>query len=147
MSRFKFGACLSAVLAFSAPAHLFAAPSAPSPADKKPESETEKTDGGKFQPFKPESVSSTGTVTVGGQSISYQAVAGTLVIHPKDWDDVPRDPKTERGPSQADEGAEAKNPTAEASMFYVAYFKTGGAARPVTFIYNCGQGSSPGGRA
>jgi carboxypeptidase C (cathepsin A) len=142
MSRFKFGACLSAVLAFSAPAYLFAVPSAPSPADKKPDSETEKTDGGKFQPFKPESVSSTGTVTVGGQSISYQAVAGTLVIHPKDWDDVPRDPKTERGPSQADEGVEAKNPTAEASMFYVAYFKTGGAARPVTFIYNGGPGSS-----
>ena len=145
MSRFKFGACLSAVLALASPAHLLAAPSAPSPADKKPDSDTEKTEAGKYLPFKPESVSSTGTVTVGGQSISYQAVAGTLVIHPKDWDDVPRDPKTERGPSQAEEGAEPKNPTAEASMFYVAYFKTGGgggAARPVTFIYNGGPGSS-----
>jgi carboxypeptidase C (cathepsin A) len=141
MSRFKFGACLSAVLALALPAQLLAAPSGPSPADKKPEGEPEKTDG-KFQPFKPESVSSNGTVSIGGQSISYQAIAGTLIIHPKDWDDVPRDPKTERGPSQPEEGGEPKNPTAEASMFYVAYFKAGGAARPVTFIYNGGPGSS-----
>ena len=37
---------------------------------------------------------------------------------------------------------EAKNPTAEASMFYVAYFKNGGGSRPVTFIYNGGPGSA-----
>jgi carboxypeptidase C (cathepsin A) len=80
-------------------------------------------------------------VTIGGQSIAYQAIAGTLIVHPKDWDDVPRDPKPERGPGPGEDGAD-KNPTAEASMFYVAYFKNGGGSRPVTFIYNGGPGSA-----
>ena len=38
--------------------------------------------------FKPESITSTGTVTLGGSPIEYQAVAGTLVVHPKGWDDA-----------------------------------------------------------
>jgi carboxypeptidase C (cathepsin A) len=141
MSRFNFGACVGLALALALPAYLAAAPAAPSPTDKK-DGDSEKTDAGKFQPFKPESVSSNGTVTVGGQAISYQAIAGTLVVHPKDWDDVPRDPKPERGPAPGDDGAD-KNPTAEASMFYVAYFKAGGGStRPVTFVYNGGPGSA-----
>jgi carboxypeptidase C (cathepsin A) len=120
-----------------------AAQSAPGPSDKKPESDSEKPEGGKFEPFKSESVSSSGTVTVGGQTIAYQATAGTFVVHPKDWDDVPRDPKAEKGSAApADEGGDAKNPTAEASMFYVAYFKNGGGQRPVTFVYNGGPGSA-----
>ncbi len=41
-----------------------------------------------------------------------------------------------------EEGAEGRNPTAEASMFYVAYFKNGGGSRPVTFLYNGGPGSA-----
>jgi carboxypeptidase C (cathepsin A) len=135
MKRFKFGACLSAALALALPALVLAAP--------KTDGEPEKSDGGKFEPFKPESVSSNGSVTINGQSISYQAIAGTLIVHPKDWDDVPRDPKADRGPPGAgDDGAEGKNPTAEASMFYVAYFKNGGGSRPVTFIYNGGPGSA-----
>lgn len=143
MSRFKFGACLGVALVLAGPAFLFAAPAAPNPPDKKSESEPDKTEGGKFQPFKVESVTSTGTVTVGGQAISYQAVAGTLIIHPKDWDDVPRDPKAERGSAPpGEEGADSKNPSAEASMFYVAYFKNGGGNRPITFIYNGGPGSA-----
>jgi carboxypeptidase C (cathepsin A) len=140
MSRFKFGACVGLAVALALPAYLAAAPNASNPPDKKSDSDSEKADGGKFQPFKPESVSSTGTVTIGGQAISYQAVAGTLVVHPKDWDDVPRDPKAEKGPGAGDDGD--KNPTAEASMFYVAYFKTGGSPRPVTFVYNGGPGSA-----
>jgi carboxypeptidase C (cathepsin A) len=142
MSRFHFGACMSLVLALALPAVVIAAPGAPS-ADKKSDSDSEKADGGKFEPFKPESVTSNGTVTIGGQSVSYQAIAGTLVVHPKDWDDVPRDPKAERGPpASGEDGADAKNPTAEASMFYVAYFKNGGGSRPVTFVYNGGPGSA-----
>jgi carboxypeptidase C (cathepsin A) len=145
MSRFKFGACVGLALALALPAYLAAAAGAPPPPDKKPDGESEKTDAkadaGKFQPFRPESVSSTGTVTVGGQAISYQAIAGTLVVHPKDWDDVPRDPKADKGPGQGEEAD--KNPTAEASMFYVAYFKSGGGnSRPVTFVYNGGPGSA-----
>ncbi len=122
---------------------LLAAPNEPNAPDKKPESESEKPDGRKFQPFKPESTASTGSVTIGGQSIAYQAVAGTLVVHPKDWDDVPRDPSPEKGgPAPGEDAGEGKNPTAEASMFYVAYFKNGGGTRPVTFVYNGGPGSA-----
>src|ERR1700744_986416 len=140
MNRFKIGAFLGVALALALPAFLAAAP-ASSPPDKKPEGDSEKSDGGNFERFKSESVSSNGTVTIGGQSIAYQAVAGTLIVHPKDWDDVPRDPKADRG-NPGDDGAAAKNPTAEASMFYVAYFKNGGGSRPVTFIYNGGPGSA-----
>ena len=43
-----------------------------------------------------ESKTSTGSVTIGGQTIAYQAIAGTLIVHPKGWDDVPRDPKAEK---------------------------------------------------
>src|SRR5882757_1569584 len=141
MNRFKFGACLGVALALALPALLLAAPAAPNPPDKKPDSDAEKSEGGKFQPFKAESSTSSGTVTIGGQSIAYQAIAGTLIVHPKDWDDVPRDPKPDRNPAASEEGPD-RNPTAEASMFYVAYFKNGGGSRPVTFIYNGGPGSA-----
>jgi carboxypeptidase C (cathepsin A) len=140
MNRFKFGACLGVALALASPALLTAAPGSQ---DKKADGESEKSEAGKFEPFKSETVSSNGTVTIGGQSIAYQAVAGTLIVHPKDWDDVPRDPKAEHAnPTPGEDGADARNPTAEASMFYVAYFKNGGGSRPVTFIYNGGPGSA-----
>jgi carboxypeptidase C (cathepsin A) len=140
MNRFKFGACLGVALALASPALLTAAPG---PQDKKADGDSEKSDAGKFEPFKSESVSSNGTVTIGGQSVAYQAVAGTLIVHPKDWDDVPRDPKAEHAnPTPGEDGADARNPTAEASMFYVAYFKNGGGSRPVTFVYNGGPGSA-----
>jgi carboxypeptidase C (cathepsin A) len=120
----------SASLALTFSASLLAAPPA-NPPDKKTDSDSEKTDSHKFEPFKPEAVTSNGTVTVDGHAIPYQAIAGTLVVHPKGWDDVPREPKEE-----------GDNPSAEASMFYVAYFKTGGGSRPVTFVYNGGPGSA-----
>jgi carboxypeptidase C (cathepsin A) len=98
---------------------------------------------GKFEPFKSESKTSTGSVTVGGQTIAYQAVAGTLIVHPKGWDDVPHDPKADKEDSSPGNEGEGHNPTAEASMFYVAYFKNnGGTTRPVTFLYNGGPGSA-----
>ena len=69
----------------------------------------------------------------GGTVINYDAFAGTLVVHPKGWDDVPQN---------ADK--DDKSQPAEASMFYVAYFKTDApnTQRPVTFLYNGGPGSS-----
>jgi carboxypeptidase C (cathepsin A) len=131
---------VAALLAGAAAAWAVAAGAANAP-DKKPD-EAEKSDVGKFEPFKPEAVTSTGTVTIGGQAIAYQAVAGTFVVHPKDWDDVPRDPKADKGgPASADDSGD-KNPTAEASVFYVAYFKSGGGQRPVTFLFNGGPGSA-----
>jgi carboxypeptidase C (cathepsin A) len=127
-----------AALVIGAPAVI--AQSAAAPPEQKPEPAAEKADA-KFEPFKPESKSSSGSVTIGGQVISYQSVAGTLIVHPKDWDDVPRDPKSEKeGAASAD--GEPKNPSAEASMFYVAYMKNGDGSRPVTFLYNGGPGSA-----
>jgi carboxypeptidase C (cathepsin A) len=143
MTRLKFGACLGVALALAGPAFPAAAPTAPTPPDRKADSDSERPESGKFEPFKSESVSSNGTVTIGAQSVPYQAVAGTLIVHPRDWDDVPRDPKAERAnPTPGEDGGDARNPTAEASMFYVAYFKNGGGSRPVTFVYNGGPGSA-----
>src|SRR5450631_1636027 len=141
MSRFRFLTWAAAALLMAASASSVAAPGAQNSPDKKPD-DSDKPDGGKFEPFKPESTVSTGTVTIGGQAISYQAIAGTLIVHPKDWDDVPRDPKGDKGPAAGEDGADT-NQTVEASMFSVAYFKAGGGgSRPVTFVYNGGPGSS-----
>ena len=92
--------------------------------------------------FIPESTTTTGSVTVGGTRIDYDAVAGTLVVHPKGWDDAAPPEKSDAKEGQGD--AAHKNPTAEASMFYVAYFKHGAdaAKRPITFFFNGGPGSS-----
>ena len=90
--------------------------------------------------FKPEESASTGSVTVEGNTVSYQAVAGTLIVHGKDWDDVTQ--ATDAGDKPAD-ATKADKP-AEASMFYVAYFRRGGdqGTRPITFLFNGGPGSS-----
>jgi carboxypeptidase C (cathepsin A) len=95
--------------------------------------EATKTDTAKPDQFKAEQQASKGSVTIGGNAINYDAYAGTLIVHPKGWDDVPQN---------AD--PDPKNKGSEASMFYVAYFKsdTKGAPRPVTFLYNGGPGSS-----
>ena len=87
-----------------------------------------------------------GSVTIGGGKVDYQAAAGTLIVHPKGWDDTASMIKEQAGQSdEADDDADqsGKN-TPEASMFYVAYFKKGAAAanRPITFLYNGGPGSS-----
>ncbi len=95
---------------------------------------------GKSELFTPESVASEGSVTVEGARIDYKTVAGTLVVHPKGWDDAARPAATPD--DKADKGPEAGG-GAEASMFYVAYFKKGApaAGRPITFLYNGGPGS------
>ncbi len=91
--------------------------------------------------FKPSSVTTNGTVTVEGSRVEYDAMAGTLVVHPKGWDDA----APPASPDSSSKGGEGDhNPGAEASMFYVAYFKHGADAskRPITFLYNGGPGSS-----
>ncbi len=95
--------------------------------------------------FAPEARKTTGTVTVGGKQISYEAIAGTLVVHPKDWDDV----SARLAPEGSDKehstsGAAGKASSAEASMFYAAYFAQGAApqSRPITFLFNGGPGSA-----
>src|SRR4029079_18028902 len=85
---------------------------------------------------------STGTVTVGGQPIAYDAVAGALVVHPKDWEDT--DAVEAEAGAPADKDKDKAGPKPEASMFYTAYFKQGvpSATRPITFLFNGGPGSS-----
>jgi len=81
--------------------------------------------------FTPEQANSTGSVSVEGSSVNYDAVAGTIVVHARHFDDT----------AQQDD---KDNPDAEAAMFFVAYFKHGADAadRPITFLYNGGPGSS-----
>lgn len=87
--------------------------------------------------FTPSEVRSSASVTVGGTAIPYQAVAGTLVVHPKGWTDtLPNERKRDK-----DAGGDV--PASEASMFYTAYFRDGAPAesRPITFLFNGGPGS------
>jgi carboxypeptidase C (cathepsin A) len=103
------------------------------PAQSKDDADHDKHDAAKPENFKPEQQPSKGSVTISGQAIAYDAFAGTIVVHPKGWDDVPQNqPKDD------------KTEPAEASMFYVAYMKSGepSTLRPVTFFYNGGPGSS-----
>ena len=137
MSRRKFISPLSLVLAVMASAALAAAAGAQ---EHKGDGEPEKAESHKFEPFKPEAATSSGSVTIGGRALNYQAVAGTLIVHPRGWDDVPHDPGAK--PAAGEEAGEGANPTAEASMFYVYYSKGGEGPRPVTFFYNGGPGSS-----
>ncbi len=104
----------------------------------------DKPDPAKIEHFKPEEKTSDGSVTIGGRKIDYHAAAGTLVVHPKGWDDVPPEIGREPGDQHGDAAKDDKSPTAEASMFYVAYFKQSAKpeVRPVTFFFNGGPGSS-----
>ena len=71
---------------------------------------------------KAQKVETTGSVSIEGAKLDYKAVAGTILLTGKDED--------------------KDDPTA--SIFYVAYFKSGvdSARRPLTFLYNGGPGSS-----
>jgi carboxypeptidase C (cathepsin A) len=102
--------------------------------------------------FRTAASTTAGTVTVEGNTIHYHAVAGLLIVHPQGWNDA-ADPGGSQDGSPRDGGDSsdgsghehgAKHKSAEASMFYVAYFKDGEkpGERPLTFLYNGGPGSS-----
>ena len=88
--------------------------------------------------FQPTEVRSTGSVSVGGRKIAYHAVAGTLVVHSKDWSDTDAIEAASKKSDKKDDD----EPKAEASMFYAAYFRDGVPGRPITFLFNGGPGSS-----
>jgi carboxypeptidase C (cathepsin A) len=95
----------------------------------------------------PSEVTTEGTVTVGGQRITYTAIAGTITVGATDVQDAQLGLDGKPLPdSQLAMAApkEAKDAEPTARMFYVAYFKKGAKAeeRPVTFFYNGGPGSS-----
>lgn len=102
---------------------------------------------GPDQIFQPRSDSSSGSVTVEGRKLDYNAVAGTIVVHPDGWDDAQwREKAATKEAAKSDDAKEGASevPDAEASMFYVAYFRKGvpSAGRPITFLFNGGPGSS-----
>lgn len=98
----------------------------------RPSSSSQGADSTRGKPPSPEEFrevadTSQGTVTVGGQTIPYTAIAGTLVL---DQEDLNEDVDDRNAPT--------------ASIFYVAYFRKGndGEQRPITFLYNGGPGSA-----
>ncbi|MFT3791753.1 MAG: peptidase S10 [Rudaea sp.] len=106
---------LSALLAFSAGAFADDEPAK----DAKPDAKKEQPAAAKPNKLVPKQSESEGSVTIGGKTIDYKAVAGTLILDDKKGEGT-------------------------ASIFYAAYFKKGVEAskRPVMFIYNGGPGSS-----
>jgi carboxypeptidase C (cathepsin A) len=138
--------CLLAFGAMLAAATAFADEAAP----KGKDAAAAKLPSAKIEHLKPEEQISDGSVAVGGSRIDYQAIAGTLTVHPRGWDDTPKIADQDQGTEDpqdknpTDGAANDKSPTAEASMFYVAYFKKGAEpeSRPVTFLFNGGPGSS-----
>jgi len=78
--------------------------------------------------FQSEEVRTGGLMRHGLLAIPYEAVAGTIIVHPKAWDDAA--------------GKDKDNPDAEAAMSYVAYFRKGPGNRPIIFFFNGGPGSS-----
>jgi carboxypeptidase C (cathepsin A) len=88
-----------------------------------------------------------GTVTVGGQAISYTAIAGTITVGSNDAQDQTLAFDGRLLPDSGAKPLDATKPDEEpatARMFYVAYFKKDGAAeqRPLMFLYNGGPGSA-----
>ncbi|MBN8737368.1 MAG: peptidase S10 [Xanthomonadales bacterium] len=114
----RLAAALAALLLCSAPAFA-APPDSPAPSGQ---ADTDQSASLARKLSTPLSVTTHDTVTVEGKSISYEAVAGTLVI----------------------DGTGSKESTPEIAMGYFAYFKQGAdpSKRPITFIYNGGPGSS-----
>jgi hypothetical protein len=53
--------------------------------------------------FQPEQQNSKGSVSVEGTPVGYDAIAGTLVVHAKGWDDVPQNAEKDAkvGPAEA----------------------------------------------
>ncbi len=82
--------------------------------------------------------STSGSITIGGKAMAYQAEAGVLVVHVKDPQDDDAPPPGEHA------GTPPPPQPPEASMSYVAYFKGDkeDSHRPITFLFNGGPGSS-----
>ncbi|MBS0614843.1 MAG: peptidase S10 [Proteobacteria bacterium] len=122
-----------AVLGLCAAGWLSAAEAPPKPAET-PAAE-------QAAPLKDQSQVTTGSFSAGERRIAYQAETGVMVVHLKD-------PLDEDAPAPREEKPAVPPPVpAQASMSYVAYFRTEGAhapdaRRPITFLFNGGPGSS-----
>ena len=129
----------SSSFALAAPAHQKAHATKPPKAEGAAEKNAPATQPAK-EFFKPSEVRSTGTVTVGRQPIAFDAIAGTLVVHAKEWEDT----DAIEGDADKSDDKDKSGPKPEASMFHTAYFKQGvpSVSRPITFLFNGGPGSS-----
>jgi carboxypeptidase C (cathepsin A) len=101
------------------------------------------------EPMKPTALppdsTTEGSVTVGGKSIAYKAVAGLITVGASDSQDAMLGLDGKWLPdSGMDVPAKAEDAPATARMFYTAYFAKGVDAgpRPVVFFYNGGPGSA-----
>ncbi len=85
-----------------------------------------------------------GSVKVGGQSIDYRAIAGTLTVGSSDPQDAMIGFDGRYLPDASiDLSAKPEDRPATTRMFYVAYFaKNPAKNRPITFLYNGGPGSA-----
>jgi carboxypeptidase C (cathepsin A) len=102
-----------------------------------------RTEAATHTPATPDSTTE-GSVNVGGQTISYRAIAGTITVGGTDPQDATLGFDGKPLPDaniHLPEHAEDAPPTAR--MFYVAYFKKDAPAaqRPIVFAYNGGPGS------
>ena len=105
---------------------------APAPKEKNASAKPAELYSGKF--FKSDETVTEGSVA----GIDYRAIAGTLVVHPADWNDSAQNGGSKNPDAKGDESS------AEASIFFVYYAKKGADVekRPVTFIFNGGPGSA-----
>jgi carboxypeptidase C (cathepsin A) len=149
MQKLAWSLAVLAAVSCTHPSLTGAAPAAPAPAaaklgDDKP-GDTKPGDA-RSDELKPEEKTSRGAVTIGGRRIDYTAVAGTLVVHPKNADEnPPESPDGDRGDrgDKSDRGDKGERTPPAAAMSYVAYFAAGqDSGRPVMFLYNGGPGSA-----
>jgi carboxypeptidase C (cathepsin A) len=87
------------------------------------------------------------TVTIGGQKIEYQAIAGTITVGATDIYDALLSSDGQLLPDvviNPTDPAKPEDAPATARMFYTAYFAktTAAGSRPVMFLYNGGPGSA-----
>src|SRR6516165_725734 len=94
------------------------------------------------QPEVPADSITEGSVRVGGQTIDYRAIAGTLTVGSSDPQDAMIGFDGKYLPDATVELSEKpEDRPATARIFYVAYFaKNPAKNRPITFLYNGGPG-------
>jgi carboxypeptidase C (cathepsin A) len=98
-------------------------------------------------PSAPPDSNTDGTVAVGGRTIAYRAVAGTITVGATDQQDALLGLDGKLLPDSGEKPIDPAKPEdapPTARMFYAAYFEKGARAesRPVMFFYNGGPGSS-----
>ena len=100
------------------------------------------------EPTKPHALApdgtSDGTVSIGGKSIAYKAIAGLLRVGSTDQVDATIALDGTILPDSSVEPPKPGEEPATATMFYTAYFAKGEniGTRPIVFIYNGGPGSA-----